>query len=304
MLVLFVLTACTPTVKPGGNNPPDHEANIPGPWKDAPKPEALPQEQANVLQSTGEKIFGIKWNKKLIAVKDRGFEVITDSVNTLSYRPAGNAYFVQTGKAGLSGKSAFQGTDTQLIDRSKVLLSMLKINSGEIEETRVLQQYVTEGERDPVTGKMDVSPPRKDRRSILVTRSVEGIPILNSRLLLDLDGKGNIAALELSWPSIKSKTMEEAIRYNKILSSGFNPPEMKGAKIESTAAVILHSPAASFVDDQVAAIRVIYAPTDKKYGMKPVAYLNADGRPVSLPRQTIEKLEKPIAKRPLKGEVR
>ena len=283
-------------VKPGAVSPRRIE--------DLPKAEMLPAKDAARLKNIGTKVFGIKWSGKLIAVSDRGFQAITDGATTISYRPAGNAYFVQTGKAGLSGKSAFRGTDEQLIARGKAILTGLGIDRKEIADTKILQQYVTEGMMNPATHKLEVNPPRKDRRSLIVTRTVGGVPVLNSRLALDLDGDGKIAALELSWPQIEPKVLEEAGRLQKMAAAEFKAPERKGARVESVQAGILHSPAASFVEDQVAAIRVIYAPTDPNVGMKPVVYLGMDGRPVAIPRQMIAKVEVPTGGRPVPDDMK
>lgn len=270
--------------------------------EDLPKGERLPARDAARLQNIGTKVFGIQWGKKLVAVSDHGFQAITDRTNTLSYRPAGNAYFVQAGKAGLSGKSAFRGTDQQLIERGRTILAGLGINRSEIAETKILQQYVTEGRMNPDTRQLEVKPPRKDRRSLIVRRVVGGIPVLNSHLALDLDANGKIAALEVSWPVIEPKVLEQAQRLKKIAAANFKAPERKGARIESVQVAILHSPGASFVEDQVAAIRVIYAPTDSRLGMKPVAYLGVDGRPVAIPRQMIAKTESPTPARPVSDD--
>jgi hypothetical protein len=56
-----------------------------------------------------------------------------------------------------------------------------------------------------------------------------------------------------------------------------------------------------FIDEQVAAIRVIYAPVDSKLAMKPVVYLGANGRPVAIPRQLNPREEAPIKPRPQPG---
>jgi len=47
---------------------------------------------------------------------------------------------------------------------------------------------------------------------------------------------------------------------------------------------VLHSPAAATMMDFVPVIRVIYAPLDKRLGKKPVAYVDAGGKPVTMPR--------------------
>jgi hypothetical protein len=291
--------------QPGEKRPGTRPGEVVSPKKleDLPKAEKLSSQDTRRLDSIGTKVFRIQWEKKLVAVSDHGFQAITDGSTTVSYRPAGNAYFVQTGKAGLSGKTAFRGTDQQLIERGTAILTGLGVNRNEIADTKVLQQYVTEGRMNPETRQMEMNPPRKDRRSLIVRRVVSGVPVVNSRLALDLDREGKIAALELSWPVIEPKVLEEAARLKKIAATEFKAPERKGARVESVQAVILHSPAASFVEDQVAAIRVIYEGTDPKIGMKPVAYLGLDGRPVAIPRQMIARTERPTRERPVPNDL-
>jgi hypothetical protein len=269
--------------------------------EDLPKAERLPAREEARLRNIGTKVFGIKWGEKLVAVSDHGFQAITDGTTTISYRPAGNAYFVQTGKA-RTGRNAFRGADEELIERGRAMLERLGIERSEIADTKILQHYVTEGVMNPDTHQLDVKEPRKDRRSLIVRRVVGGVPILNSRMALDLDGDGQIAALELSWPRIEPKVLEEARRLQRLAKADFKAPERKGARIESVEVGILHSPGASFVEDQVAAIRVIYAPDDSKLGMKPVAYLDMHGRPVAIPRQMIAKTEAPTSVRHVPDE--
>jgi hypothetical protein len=166
----------------------------------------------------------------------------------------------------------------------------------------VLQQFVTAGSIDPTTRQAKIETPLKDRRNLLVTRVIRNLPVWSSRLNLDLDAEGGIASLELSWPAIEPKVREAAIGLKKIVDADYKAPERQGARIESTQAGILHSPAASFIDEQVAAIRVIYASADPRFGKKPVLYLGADGKPVAMPRQLESKAEPPLPARPSKAD--
>ena len=307
LVLACVLLAATGTgfaadEQSGETKPPaQREVVSPKKIEDLPKAERLPAREEARLRHIGTKVFGIKWGEKLVAVSDHGFQAITDGTTTISYRPAGNAYFVQTGKA-RTGRNAFRGTDEELVERGRAMLEGLGIERSEIADTKILQHYVTEGVMNPDTRQLDVKEPRKDRRSLIVRRVVGGIPVLNSRLALDLDGDGQIAALELSWPAIEPKVLEEARRLQRLAKAEFKAPERKGARIESVEVGILHSPGASFVEDQVAAIRVIYAPDDSKLGMKPVAYLDMHGRSVAIPRQMIAKTEAPTGGRRVPDE--
>ncbi len=265
-----------------------------------PKAERLPEAAANRLKGIGTKVFGITWREKVLALADRGFEVVTDGATTLSYRPKGNAYFLQTGSESVFKRSAFKGSDEQLIARGRAILAALGIGKSEISEAKVLQQYTTVGEVDPATKKMQAEAAQKDRRTVLFLRAVRGVPVFDSRLALDLDAEGKIAALEISWPKIDPKILEEGIRLQRLVKSRYEAPPMPGAKLEQAQAGILHSGAAAFIDEQVAAIRLIYAPIDSRVGMKPLRYLAANGKPVEIPRNLEAKREAAVAPRPVK----
>jgi hypothetical protein len=290
--------------RPAGASPPLESMHVAPERSPAflPKAKQLNTHDAKSLQDIGTRIFGVSWGKKVVAVADRGFQVVTDGITTLSYRPAGNAYFLQRkGKEHPFEDRGFQGSNEELSARGERLLTELGVDKREIANLQVLQQFVTVGEADPASRRMTIEPPQGDRRSLLVTRAVEGIPVWNSRLKLDLDQKGGIAALELSWPKIDPKVMEMAQRLKKMVDSDFKAPERAGAKVESEEVGILHSPAASFVDDQVAAIRAIYASSDSRLGMKPMVYLGADGKAVPVPRQLEARPEPPTPQRAQKG---
>src|SRR5262249_54433755 len=133
--------------------------------------------------------------------------------------------------------------------------------------------------------------PQKDRRTLLITRAIRGLPVFDSRLALDLDGDGNVAALELSWPKIDAKVLAQGLRLQRRVKAGYDAPKLEGAKFEEAQAGILHSGAAAFIDEQTAAIRVIYAPSDARVGKKPLLYFGEDGKAVAVPRNLIAKRE-------------
>ena len=262
-----------------------------------PKAEKLPDAAANRLKALGSKIFDIKWGERVLALSDRGFQVVTDGTTTLSFRPKGNAYFVQTSGESVFKKSAFEGSDEQLIARGSTILAGLGVNKAEIAQAKVLQQFVTAGEVNRETRQMKAEDPQKDRRTLLLTRTIRGVPVFDSRLTLDLDRQGKVAAFELSWPKIDAKVMREAIRLQKMAKVDYGVPVRQGAKVESVQAGILHSTAAAFMDEQVAAIRIVYAPTESRLGMKPLLYLAANGKPVAIPRNLEARLETPVPPR-------
>ncbi|MGB8714841.1 MAG: hypothetical protein WCD66_00595 [Rhodanobacteraceae bacterium] len=264
---------------------------------------ALQPKVTDQLKQIGVDAFGIDWRGPVIGVADRGFEVVTDRRVTLSYRPAGGAYFVHDQRAKL-GDGGFQGTDSQLISRGKEILSKLNKDVAEASGSKVLQQYTSAAYVAPGSSAFTPEPQKRDRRTLLVTRSIRGIPVWSSELMLDLDPRGQIVSLEISWPKIRPQVLANAIKLREVLRAGYQAPKRKYATVESVEAGILHSPAASFVDDQVAAIRIIYAPTNSRLGKKPVLYLGLDGKPVPIPRQMEAESEKPAPARKGKQQLR
>ena len=249
--------------------------------------EALSADETKRLQALGAKAFGIQWRGRVVGVSERGVLAITDRATTLTARPDFLGYIVNARPAA-GGKTPkpYAGGEGALRDRGLKMLAAAGADRTEIAEARVLQQYTQSGLLDKESGRMQMGEARKDRRTVLVTRKVADIAVISSRLLLDLDAKGGVARLELAWPAIPPHVVEEAKRYRDIARKDFAAPPMEGAKVESVEAVILHSPVASFHDDVTAAIRVIYRAEREGLGKKAVRYVDAEGRDVTLPRET------------------
>lgn len=260
---------------------------------------ALDEARARHLKTLGAEAFGVKWRRKTVAASDRGFEVITDGATTLSHRPAGGVYFVQNLRAPMGREPGFQGSDEDYISRGKAMLKAIDADPGEVAEAKVLQQF-TQAAKIDSSGRAILQKPKADRRTLLLTRAVEGLPVWSSRLMLDLNRDGSIAAMEIAWPRISPEVLKEGLAMREAAGANFRAPERPYAKIESAEAGILHSPAASFIDDQAAAIRVIYRSDDPTVGKKGVSYLSLDGTEVALPRQVEAFREEEVGAR--KGE--
>jgi hypothetical protein len=91
-------------------------------------------------------------------------------------------------------------------------------------------------------------------------------------------------AVELHWPAIPLMIEHEARRLAHKVQNGWKPPSLPHAIVEAKEAGIVHTPAAGFFLDIHAAIRVIYAPVDKKMGRKPILYLDRHGNNVPIRR--------------------
>jgi hypothetical protein len=189
----------------------------------------------------------------------------------------------------------FQGPEKQYTERLTEVFRALEIPEAEIAQSRVLIEQTQEGRIDPA-GKLVREEPRPGKRWAIATRHVEGLPVFSSRALMGLSHDGRISFLELHWPVIPPQTLQEAHRLQERVRSGWRPPAIEGAHVESVEAGLVHSPAVSFVMDIHPVIRVTYAPDKPGLGKKAVRYVDLEGREVPPPRQFAQPLPGPPEK--------
>ena len=191
--------------------------------------------------------------------------------------------FSDTAKTGI-----YKDADEVLLKRSREILDRLKIPIAEIAAGKVVQEKTQTGERDPKTGKMKMEPIEPGKKWVLASRQVEGLPVFSSRATIALSSNGEIGFLEVHWPEIPTKVIEDARRYRDMAGKNWHAPALKGTRVESVTVGVLHSPPAATALDFVPVIRVIYTPLDKRIGKKPVAYVDPEGKPVSMPRVLLQ----------------
>jgi len=191
--------------------------------------------------------------------------------------------FSNTKEAGI-----YKDADEVLLKRSHELLERLKIPAAEIAAEKVVQEKTQVGEHDSKTGKFKLEGIEPGKKWALTSRQIDGVPVFSSRATIGLVSSGDIGFLEVHWPEIPAKVTEEARRYRELVQKGWHAPEQKGTRVESVTVGILHSPAAATALDILPVIRVIYAPLDKHIGKKPVAYVDPEGKPVTMPRVLLQ----------------
>jgi hypothetical protein len=174
--------------------------------------------------------------------------------------------------------------DEALLKRSRELLARLRVPTAEIASEKVVQEKTQVGERNPKTGRFKLYGIEPGKKWARTARQIEGVPVFSSRATIGLMPNGEVGFLEVHWPQIPAKVTEEARRYAELAAKDWHAPELKGARVESITAGILHSPAAATAMDVVPVIRVVYAPLDRRTGKKPVAYVDPQGNPVAMPR--------------------
>lgn len=263
----------------------------------APKPDQkqLDDKQANDLAKLGADYFGIKWEGRLVGAGEHGVTAVTDGVTTLTTR-VGNRIFIIHNRKEFppSEQTAFKGSDAELKSIGMKHLQAAGAKEDEIADVQVLQQFTQSGETQPGGKEVVVLSPQKSHRTLMISRRVEGIDIVSSRLMLNVDSAGRAAFMELAWPDISREVLDRAVQYKKLTMSQYLAPRLEGAEVESVQAVVLHSPAVSFYNDATAAIRVIYRPNAKQVGQKAVRYVDERGEDVKLPRDVDRPREKPL----------
>jgi hypothetical protein len=190
-----------------------------------------------------------------------------------------------------------QVPDDEYLKLADGLLQNLNIPRTEIAERSVLKEQNQVAQFDAATGKAKVEDPTPGRRYAFLGRAVDGLPVWSSRVMLGMTPDRRVGFLEAHWPEIPKNVLEEAKRLAEMVKGNFKPPERSNTKIREVQAGILHSPAAGFVMDIYAAIRVVYEPTDERYGKAGVAYLDANGKDVPIPRQFDIPPEQPVEPR-------
>jgi len=250
-----------------------------------------PEEQSilNATRKLATETLGLKLEKDVTAGHKDNFSGLRTENITFTQRLDSRTFIAYDKRFSSTKESGmYKEPDDMLLKRSHELLERLKIPAAEIASEKVVQEKLQAGERDEKTGKFKLEPVEHGKKWARVTRQVEGVPVFSSRATIALMPGGEIGFLEVHWPEIPAKVTEEARRYKELAGKTWHAPELKGARVESVTAGVLHSPSAATAMDFVPVIRVIYAPIDNRLGKKPVAYVDAEGKPVAMPRVLLQ----------------
>ena len=262
------------------------------PAPEAPKP-AGPSAEELEIQNTTRRIaaeaLGLKLDKVVASGhKDNYSGLQTDNV-TFSQRLDSRTFFVYDRRFSSTKETGiYNEADEALLKRSRELLERLKIPAAEIASEKVVQEKTRVGQRDPKSGRYKLEPVEAGKKWARITRQVGGVPVFSSRATIGLMPDGQVGFLEVHWPEIPPKVTEQARRYRELAGKDWRAPQLKGARVESVTAGILHSPAAGTEMDVVPVIRVVYAPLDRRLGKKPVAYVDPEGNPVAMPKVLLQ----------------
>lgn len=233
-------------------------------------------------------IFDMKFDPSTKAIDVANMTGLRAGDDLFSHRKDSRTYFLYDAAQASGTGPLFEGSDDELLALASGVLVRAGIPTDEVASKRVLQERRGVGAFDRTTHVLKNREETKGKRYALLTREVDGIPVVSSRLLLTAGADKRAAFAEVHWPVIPQEVIGEAKRLQGLVRQGWQPPRENAAKPEAIEAVIIHSPAASMVMDIRAVIRVIYAPPDERSSMKGQRFFDGDGRAVEPPR-TFEK---------------
>lgn len=255
----------------------------------SPGPSAEELEIRNKTRQVAVEALGLKLEKDVTAGHQDNFSGLRTVNITFTQRLDSRTFlaydrrFSDTREIGI-----YVEPDEALLKRSRELLERLKVPAAEIASERVVQEKTRVGERDPKSGRFRLQPIEPGKKWARTRREINGVPVFSSWATIGLMPSGEVGFLAVHWPDIPASVTDEARRYRELAEKNWHPPELKGARVESVTAGILHSPAAATAMDVVPAIRVVYAPLDRRIGKKPVAYLDPEGKPIAMPRVLLQ----------------
>jgi hypothetical protein len=163
------------------------------------------------------------------------------------------------------------------------VLRAARIPSREIETIDVLAEYGQVAERVS-DEELELHEPVVIRKLARARRAVNGVAVWSSYASVGLTAGGDVGTVEVHWPELTLATLKEAETLGALVRRSYEPPELPGARPESTEAGVIHSPAIGFFMDITAAVRVVYVGEDPNVGRKATLYLDRHGEPVARPR--------------------
>ncbi len=238
------------------------------------------------LEHIAKKVLNLKFDKIERIGSEYNFMALKSMNILFTKRLDSRTYLVQDIRYG-EGRNAgiFEGSEEELTQACRDIFNKLDIPISEIEKEVVQQEYTQIASIDSAKGNVKHEKEKKGQKLAKFTRQIEAIPVFSSSVTLGLTKNKEIGFMEFHWPEIPKHVVTEAHRLKYKVQKGWQPPEQKGAKVETVEAGILHSSTVGFLMDIYPVIRVIYSSEDKKTGRKLVLYLDRHGNTVPFPRE-------------------
>lgn len=248
---------------------------------------------------TAEETVGLTFDKVIQSGSEANLVGIRSERILFSQRLDSRTYFVQDSQYGVNREAGvFKGSDEEQFEVCHTILGRLSIPLSEIREEVVFKEQTQVAQIDREKETIRIEEVQEGKSFVSISRQVNGLPVWSSSMVLGLTREKQVGFMQLHWPKIPDHVVTEARRLAYKVKHDWHPPEQQSATIESVEAGIIHSPAIGFIMDIYPAIRVIYAPMDKRLGKKPVLYLDRHGKAVPIPRQVELPIQEALQRRP------
>jgi len=235
-------------------------------------------------------------------VVQSGFEANVVGIRTehvlISRRLDSRTCFVHDSRFGIDRELGFStASDREHFDRCREILDHLGIEASEIAREALVTEQTQVAFVDHERQTVEREDMRESKRFARIDRRAGAVPVWSSGLVLGMTRGHRVGYLQLHWPELSSHIVREAHRLAYSIERGWKPPKQPGASIESVEAGVVHSPAIGLLMDAYPAIRVIYSPSDPRFGQKAVQYLDRYGNAVPVPRIADLSAEPPLQQR-------
>jgi len=249
--------------------------------------EVLSKLERKQLIDLASRVAGLKLGTGLEYASAANISGVRNRAVTFSSRRDSRTIFATDAGYGTTSKGGtWTGYDKTLIAACRSAMKAAGIPKGEIASVRVVSELGTSAER-LADGRYRQTPEKLLRKEARARRSIDGLPVWSSSVVLGLTSGGKVGRLELHWPELPATILRETNVLRTLVKQGFTPPELPDARLESIEAGVIHSPAIGFFMDVAAVIRVIYRGRDESIGRKPVLYLDRHGQTVVMPRDIV-----------------
>lgn len=244
---------------------------------------------ANVPPAQRQSLFrvpGIALGKVIASGSSANMIGIRTEALSIGRRTDSRTLFIYNRGFSDTQKGMYGGSDGSLIAAAQRLMRYLGIPLSEVAGARVLQEKLRSGHYDRPTRTVGaLSPVLNGHRYAVFRREIGRIPVFTSRAWVALMPDGSYGDVKIHWPVISRQALLVAGQYQAFIRAGrFNPPPHAGSRVISVTAGIVHSPANALVMDVRPAIRVVYSSNNRSLAKLPVAYVDANGRSIVMPR--------------------
>ena len=257
-----------------------------------PRLRAAPTEVAR-LRGLAEGVLGMK----LGTIAQSGAAGNVAGLRTanvmVSRRLDSHTSFAEDFSYGVGGKAGvFEGTDEEMLARSRGIAEGLELPLGEIKEAVARHESTQTGWLNQETGRLE---PQADPERPALRRSVADRRRHPRVFVAGGDRPDSRGERGAHGGALAADLRRDPARGPA--PAGGPEPRLEGSRAAGSAGGVGGSRRhpfrrRGFVMDVYPAIRVIYAPVDSRMGRKAVLYLDEKGDPVPVPRQ-FEKVDEP-----------